>query len=429
MMYGMRPGVFSLVNRISVALFGFANIFILVRLISPTELGVWILFGSIAGFLETIRNGFVRNPFISMLVVAEENDRHRLVQASLMVAGSLNRFWNIEQLDELLYIYAINSFVLIGFLHFEYLLQAKLEFRAIFITNFTRFLITFLYISFCYATKYKPTLNSLAIVQLLSTAVGAAVYHYFVKPHFQVSLSFKWNREIIKKLFHLGKYTFGTNISTMLMKNTDSWMIGRLISASGVAMYNPAIRIANIVEVPTLAIANVIFPQVGTKLRDHGISGIQSIYTKSVSLILAVMLPVMVPIYFLADKIVLFIFGVEYEAAIPILKVTLIYTLFVPFGRQFGTIMDGLQRPKWNFYLLFLMTILNLIFNYICIQNYGVIGAAYGSLLSYAIVFIVHQVILYFTFRINTMNVVVEIFAWYLFGLKYARSKIIYRFK
>lgn len=441
MMHGIRPGIFSLVNRISAALFGFANIFILVRIISPAELGVWILFGSIAGFLETIRNGFVRNPFISMLVVAEESDGQKLIQASLnlhvilviittvvlvLVAAPLNKFWNIEQLDELLYIYAINSFVLIGFLHFEYLLQSKLDFKAVFVTNFTRFLITFLYISFHYVTASKPTLNSLAIVQLLSSVVGVSVYYYFVKIHFQLSFSFKWDNEIVKKLFHLGKYTFGTNISAMLMKNTDSWMIGRLISASGVAMYNPAIRIANIVEVPTLAIANVVFPQVGTKLRDQGVSGIQSIYTKSVSLILAVMLPVMVPIYFLADKIVLFIFGIEYEAAIPILKVTLIYTLFVPFGRQFGTIMDGLQRPKLNFYLLFLMTILNLIFNYVCIQNYGVIGAAYGSLLSYGIVFIIHQVILYFTFKINTMNVFIEIFAWYLFGLKYVRSKLVY---
>jgi len=136
-----------------------------------------------------------------------------------------------------------------------------------------------------------------------------------------------------------------------------------------------------------------------------------------------------VPIYFLADKIVLFIFGVEYEAATPILKVTLLYTLFVPFGRQFGTIMDGLQRPKWNFYLLFLMTILNLIFNYYCIQNYGVIGAAYGSLLSYGIVFIIHQVILYFTFKINTVNVFVEMFSWYLFGLKYFYSILINKLK
>lgn len=406
-------------------------------MVSPSEIGVWVLFTSVGGILETLRIGFIRTPFVSMLVVAEKGDHAKIVQNSLILhvlltcliviilivsAEVLAEFWYAENLEKLFYIYSLNSFVLIAFFHFEYLLQSELDFKAIFLTNFVRLFIFCAYVFGYYISGNRPSLIELAIVQLCATGVASVFSYLLIKSK---NLGFRLSPNdfnVLKKLFHLGKYTFGTNISSMLIKNTDSWMIGRLISTAGVAMYNPALRISNIVEVPTLAIANIVFPQVGNKMKESGIEGVQSIYYKSVSLILAVMLPVVLPVYFMAEFIVLILFGKEYMEAVPILQVTIFYTLLVPFSRQFGTIMDALQMPKLNFYISLLMAILNIILNYYLLQSFGVIGAAYSTVISFCVIFVVNQSILYYKFNINTWKVFVELIAWYTNGWRLLRT-------
>ncbi|MBX2945167.1 MAG: flippase [Cyclobacteriaceae bacterium] len=408
-------------------------------MIPPSEVGVWVLFTSVGGILETLRIGFIRTPFVSMLVVAKEDEYSKIIQNSLILhfiltcaivillsvsAGFLSKFWYAEKLEQLFYIYAANSLFLIAFFHFEYLLQARLEFKAIFIANFIRLFIFFAYILAYYIIGSSPSLNELALIQVCSTLIASFFSFQLLKNNVPTFYRGLFDSRILWKLFRLGKYTFGTNVSSMLIKNTDSWMIGRLISTAGVAMYNPALRISNIVEVPTLAIANIVFPQVGSKMRDSGIEGVQSIYYKSVSLILAVMLPVVLPVYFLADFIILAIFGKEYMDAVPILQVTIFYTLLVPFSRQFGTIMDALQMPKLNFYLSLLMAVINIILNYFFLQLYGVIGAAYSTVISFCFIFIVNQSILHYKFKINTWKVFLEVIAWYSFGWRFCKNWI-----
>ncbi|WKZ60960.1 MAG: flippase [Cyclobacteriaceae bacterium] len=430
----INHGAYSLLNQISVVLFGFVTIFLLVRMLPPSDVGVWVLFTSVGGILETLRVGFIRIPFISLLVVSEENERAKIIINSLLLhilltfvvvsllaicAGWLAKFWYAEKLEQLFYVYSVNSFILIAFLHFEYFLQSALQFKAIFIANFIRLFVFFAYILGYFATGSNPTLLELAVVQLLATGIASFFSYQLVKgriPFFRRDLL---DSKVLKKLFHLGKYTFGTNISAILIRNTDSWMIGRLISTAGVAMYNPALRISNIVEVPTMAIANIVFPQVGSKMKESGIEGVQSIYYKSVGLILAVMLPVVLPIYFMADFIITVIFGKEYLEAVPILQVTIFYTILLPFSRQFGTIMDALQMPKLNFYLSLLMALLNIVLNYFLLRSFGIIGAAYGTVISFGFIFIVNQIILYSKFKINTWMVFVELVGWYVYGWRY----------
>jgi O-antigen/teichoic acid export membrane protein len=190
-------------------------------------------------------------------------------------------------------------------------------------------------------------------------------------------------------------------------------MIGRMISTAGVAIYNPAVRISNLVEVPTLAIAGVFFPQVAQKLKERGKEGVRDIYIKSVSLILALTLPMVLPLYIFAELAITIIFGKEYIEAASILRVTLFYTLIIPFNRQFGTVMDGIKKPKLNFYLLIMVAVLNVAFNFYLLQMFGVIGSAFATLLSYAAVFILNQIILYNMFKINTLDVFKGIIEWY----------------
>jgi lipopolysaccharide exporter len=408
------------------------------RMLPKSDIGIWVLFTSVASILEMIRNGFIRNPFITHLVAAEEEDKKNIVTSSFILhcllslfvtaflifgAAPLADFWNATGLAQLFYIYAVNNLIFILYHHFEYIQVAKSKFNANFFSNVFRLGLFAIYIIILFVFKIEVTLVDLAIMQTITTFLGCFVAYYFVRESIEYSKIVDW--KLVKELFHFGKFTFGTNISSMFVKNTDSWMIGRMISTAGVAIYNPAVRISNLVEVPTLAIANVLFPQVTKRMKENGNEGVRDIYIKSVSLILAITIPMAIPIYIFPDLVVTVIFGKEYLDASPILRVTLFYTLIIPFNRQFGTVMDGIKKPRLNFYLLIMVAILNLVFNFYFLSTIGVIGAAYATLLSYCIVFILNQIILYRMFKINTFSVFVNIFNWYKVGWEIFSKRVL----
>lgn len=419
-------GAYSLMDRISIVFFGFLNVFFMARMLPKADIGIWVLFTSVTAILEMVRVGFIRNPFITHFVSAEAEERKSILTASfilhcvlslfisvVLVAGAapLADFWNASGLAQLFIIYAVNNIIFIPYHHFEYVQQAQLKFKGIFVSNMVRLGILAVYIAGRFVLNSPPSLIELALVQTVATALGSFVAYSFVKG--TLIYSKRVDGKLLSELFHYGKFTLGTNISSMFVKNTDSWMIGRMVSTAGVAIYNPAVRISNLVEVPTLAIAGVFFPQVAQKLKERGEEGVRDVYTKSVSLILALTLPMVLPLYIFAELAVTVIFGREYLDAVPILRVTLFYTLIIPFNRQFGTVMDGIKKPKINFYLLVLVAILNVVFNFYFLQTFGVIGSAFATLVSYSVVFILNQLILYNMFRINTLNVFKGIFEWY----------------
>ncbi len=402
------------------------------------EIGIWVLFTSVTAILEMVRHGFIRNPFIANLVSAPEGQKNAVVTASLVLhcilagmvslllviaAAPLSRFWDAEGLDVLFYLYAFNTLIFIPFLHFEYLQAAHANFKANFYSNLCRLGLPASYVAVAYFVRYDMSLMELAVVQIIATIIGAFVAYTYVKKVVQIFSRF--DTRLLRELFHFGKYTFGTSISSMFMKNTDSWMIGRFISTAGVAVYNPALRLANMVEVPMLAIVDMIFPRVPQKMKEQGVGGVRDIYYKSVSLIIASMLPMVIVFFVFAETIITLVFGAEYIESAAILRVTIFYCLIIPFNRQFGTLMDGLKNPKINFYLLVLVAVLNVILNYFFLMWFGLIGSAYGTLVAYSVVFVLNQVILYRKYGINTLKVFEAIPDWYKLGWEVFRKRIV----
>ncbi len=417
----------------------------MVRLLPKDEIGIWSLFLSVATILELLRNGFIRNPLVTHLVSARTDDeRHRIIAASwalhtilavvttlvlVFAAVPLSNFWEAPQLEGLFYIYVVRGLILVPALHFEYLQHSQINFKAIFVGNIVRLAPPGIYVAikFMQVVVFElgepPTLYDIAIVQVLSAMASLVSGYYFLRKTEIFRLGA--DRRSLGVLSRFGKYTLGTTISSMIIKNTDSWMIGRMISLDGVASYNPALRISNLIEVPTLAVASIVFPQVYNKFETGGKKGLQDMYVKSVSLILAMMLPLLIPLYFFSDLVVSLIFTTQYMEAAPILRVTIFFTLLIPFNRQFGTLMDGVKRPKINFYLLIAMGVINVITNYYFIQEYGAIGAAYGTLLAYFITFIANQVILYRLYEISFIRILPAIMSWYRTGWQLFKKNVL----
>jgi len=186
-------------------------------------------------------------------------------------------------------------------------------------------------------------------------------------------------------------------------------MLSAMIGPEVVGVYDLAIKISNLVEVPTFSIASVVYPQSARKMVSEGKSAVKRLYEKSVGAILALILPFLAFIFVFAEWIIVLLGTDKFTESVPVLRITILFGLFIPFAVQFGTAMDSMGKPKMNFRLTMTMAFLNTGLNYLFISSMGLIGAAYGTLLAWFIVFVIGQIILYRMLDVRFYNAFLRI--------------------
>lgn len=430
--YWLRSGAFTFLQRFSIALFGFASFVILVRLLDVDDFGVWVLYVSFSSVIELVREGFVKNPLIRRFISTDPEEHPFIISASLLIniglfvllaillmafARPISSWMNAPSMEILLYLYIPNAFLHTFFLHFTVLQEAHLNFKATFWAYFAqKFIFLFYLLLFVFILSASPfiSLSALAVVQVIATAVGVCIALYHT-PKYSI-LRPRFHKTHFKAILNHGKYSFGTNMSSMLLNNIDSWMLGSMISPIAVAIYNPALRITRLVEIPMSSIAAVTYPKLVQKEGESSLSNAKYLYEKSVSAILATMLPIVFGVILFSYPIVELIAGQGYENAAPVLQVVMLYGLIAPFNRQFGNTLDAIGKAHLTFYFVLSSALLNTFLNYVMIRQYGIIGAATATIVTHFIGFILRQYFLSQFLSISFWEIVKQTFGWYQFG-------------
>lgn len=405
--YWLRSGFFTILKNLSGLVLGLAGFFFLVRVLDKTDFGVWALFLSTVTLLELVRSGLVCNGLIKYLASANEREYPKIISASaslmavltgiivvliLGLAPYLSRLWHMPELVTMFYLY-IPIFICTGAMNLlNSVQQAGLKFSGTFFSSLVGPVLNLIYILLCYAELLPVNLIALVLVQLggVSLSLGISISNTRRLLTFSPGVDKAWMRT----LFGYGKFSFGTMVSAVVFSSIDGWMLGALIAPAAAGAYSIAIRITNLVEVPTSTVATIVFPQSAKRMESGGKDAVKYLYEKSVGTILALLLPSLLALYLFSGYAVHLLAGEQYAESVAILKVTLLYALLIPYGRQFGTIMDSIGKPDVNFKLVVLAAALNVALNYFFIQQYGILGAAYGTLSANAVTFVIAQVIL-----------------------------------
>jgi lipopolysaccharide exporter len=424
--YWLSSGVFTLLTKITTVAFGFLNFLILIRMLSPADYGAWILFVSVSTLMELVKHGFIRNPLIRYLTITPLDEQPNLQTASmflnsiiavlqaillLVFAYVLTSFWDVPQLHSLFLIYILTTLVFVPANHFDTVQQAGLQFMQMFFVNLVRQGGLLVYILTSFFLGRKVSLEGLAIAQLVGAAASCGLSYIFSKGllHFSRHLARKW----VGELYHYGKFTFGTNVSSMIIKNMSSWMLGRMISVNAVTILNPAVRVSNLVEVPNDTLSAIYFPRISRDFQEQGTKAVKRRYEMAVGALLAMVIPGVVLIIAFAYQVISLIAGPGFEETVPLLRLTMLYCLLLPFNRFFGVTLDAIGKAQINFRMVLLTAILNLASCFLFIHFFGTIGAAYGTLLTYFIMFVSNQVYLNKKFGITIAGVFSEMFTFY----------------
>ena len=415
--YWIKNGILNLIQNFSGVILGFLSFFLLVRVLSKEDYGLWGIFLGIINIVELSKNGFTQEATIKYLSSANRVDKRKITTASFAISIGITlflslliiifspylaRLWHAKELVPMLYVSIIMFFVGSILAQINYAEQANLSFRGNVYSSLSRQIILFIYIGTCFLFKLPVTLISLAIVQVVTVIVATGIAYFLSRKY--LKFTYRLDKAWLKKIFNFGKYTFGVGLTSVLSGTIDQMMLGSMLSKSASGSFGVAVRITNLADIPVSAMASIAFPQSSLRIEREGPQVIKYLYEKSVGVILSILVPAIIFIYLFADIIIFIIAGDKYHDSIPLLRVIMITCIFFPYGRQTGTMLTASGKTKINFYLMLMNTCVLIVLNFFFIKQFGMIGAAYATLIASVIGFCIGQTVLKKHFNINFIN-------------------------
>lgn len=159
----------------------------------------------------------------------------------------------------------------------------------------------------------------------------------------------------------------------------DQVMIMEMMDAEAVGQYAAAVRIAEIFLIPigilSTSLAPAIFSRIGQNSEITIYKYLSQYYTLIGYIIVAF-------IFFMSNFFILNTYGMEYSLSANILDILILSTFLVYTTSPFSNYFIGHNKTKVILLVTTISVILNIILNYFLIKNYGVMGAAYATLIA-----------------------------------------------
>lgn len=392
---------YTFLQRFSLFFFGAVSYMVLVRALLKEDNAVWSLYIMILMLFETVKQGLLRNPTIKFLSLPEYADKKKQVQfAALLInivfsltaiillfvfSNQISSLLKSPEMLPLLWWSAVLILLLIPFSHCEVLLQANYKFSSIFWAYFIRqgfFFggIVLLYFFF----REHFTLVNLILLQIVALLLGTIgmisnARVFLLKGN-------NYNKEILIQMLHFGKYIFGTNLFSNLARSFDHFVTASVLNSTEgkqfVANYNVVSRINTMLDVPSLAAADVLFPKSVETLETDGLGKVKYYFERMIATMLALIIPATLFVFIFPKLVIYILAGSKYYEAIPILQMTILFSVTRPLGYLFGSTLDSIGKPKINFYIGLLYMLISLGVNYFCLHQFGGIGAAYATMIN-----------------------------------------------
>lgn len=216
---------------------------------------------------------------------------------------------------------------------------------------------------------------------------------------------------------HFGKWQFDKVMARSLL--TDSWplivsalavilymrmdqlMLKYMLGSAAVGNYSAAVRITEIFFFVPMIITNSVFPTLVKAREQNNLYHAKLIRLYSVLLYLS--LSMAIAISLLSSFIIYTLYGEQYQDAAGVLQIHIWSSIFVYLGVASNQQLVIENKSKVTLYRTFIGLTVNLSLNIILIPLYGVIGAAIGTMISYASSSFLSNFLFKSTFHINVL--------------------------
>ncbi len=179
---------------------------------------------------------------------------------------------------------------------------------------------------------------------------------FYLKTDTRIKLKFSWAP--LRKIYAFSRNQFLFNFINYFSRNLDNLLIGRYLSSSALAYYDQAYRMSLYPnQVLTSVVTSVIHPILSDYVDEK--ERIKRVYLRMSNLLATLGMPLSVFLFFTAEEIILFIFGLQWDGSILTFQILALSVWIQMIVSSTGGIFQSGNRTD----LLLLSGILSTIFN------------------------------------------------------------------
>ncbi len=194
----------------------------------------------------------------------------------------------------------------------------------------------------------------------------------------------RYDRRVAHELLKDSWPLIFSGLAIMIQARIDQVMLGNMIGNEEVGQYSAAMRLIEAFGVVPMIIMQSLAPAV-TQARMHSDALYYERLTNIYRLMFLTFLLIAIPIFLLGDKIVLVLYGHEYEQAGALFSLFAIRQIFVNFGVGKSLFIVNENLFKYALMTAVIGAILNIGINYMLIPEYKSMGALWGTIISFSI--------------------------------------------
>ena len=230
------------------------------------------------------------------------------------------------------------------------------------------------------------------------------------------------SRARMRSLAGYAKYTIVPGVGYQVHQWMDVLLIGFFLTNDAVGVYEVAWRVGGPVLLLSRSIGVAIFPQFSSWESSGSTDAIERLFSNVITPYLFLVFPAFFGTLVLSRDILTIVFGQEFGAAWLVLVVIIAGKLPSAVRSLTGKCLYGLDHPKYTTISTAVTMVANLVLNVALIWQFGIIGAAFGTMTS---VLIGTSVRTYFLSKLIQFDVPWDELGWCV-GASVAMAAILY---
>ncbi|EPU6501835.1 flippase [Escherichia albertii] len=353
------------------------------RVLNPSEFGLLSYYQTVATMFLAITNLGFDNVLINEFNQSKKHDEifstafwSRIVVSILVImslAGGIY-FDDIAATNKLVFLLCVTSLIFQSQNTYISFFQSQLQ--ASIVTKISFFSLVISSLFKVYLLTASVDIIWFAFSYSFDFAISFLFIVFFSYKRNYVSINPKYFRlEVLKRLLHSSWPIIASSIIIILYTRLDQLMIMRMLGADSVALFSVAVKISEAYLFIPAALVTSYYPLISKSPTRENIRFYFDVVFSS-SVIMAVI--VAIASYF----IIPFMFGVHYIESYNILTILLFGSLFSILGSACTNLMIVYDLSYLRLVRAVYGLLINFSLNIFLIPKYGVIGAAYASLVS-----------------------------------------------
>ncbi len=382
-----EKNISSLLTNVGIAFLGLVSFMLLARQLSKEQFGDWVLFITLATFVDLLRFGLTRTSVVRLLAGSDRQSYQRLLGSSykinlLLLALIVLVCWSVFGVGYglgleinhgyrlFLIWYPFLALFNLGWNNASALFQAEQNFKRM---MYVRLSNVGLFVLFLIFNGLFLNFGLLEIIWV-NLVVNLIASTWCTIKKWDGLLYVKYaDGATEKELVNFGKYSMGTLIGSSLLKSADTLIIGLspILGSAGIAMYAIPLKLTDLIGIPLRSFTMTAYPRMSKKSIEGDLEGVRKTFYAYTGAITLLFVPIALVCFIGAEYLILFLGGSEYKDSLPLLvnvfRVFSVYMLLLPVDRFTGVLLDSINRPKLNLFKVIFMTTANIIIDFVAV--------------------------------------------------------------